>query len=447
MPTLATTHLRRALHAAAAIAAMVAAGAAAAPAAHAEVSTPQAIDAHAEFLAYPATPAAAAPAKVCVVDTGVDLTTDAAPAVIERYSEFGGTVDDTGAGTIHKHGTYVAGMIASQRDNRGAVGIWPQARIISVRVFDSGTSTTVATYLAALDLCRTKGAKVINLSLSGLATATGPELDQLENWITSTRDVFDINVVAAAGNNGAEIGYPAKFPAVFAVGASDTSGNFCSVSSRGPELDLSALGCGVQLSMPGDVVGIGNGTSFATPVVSGVLAALRSYRPDLSALAAEDLVASAARTMGSGKVLDATAAFRAAGLGAIVNTPAPSPPATAAAPAAPTVVQAPTVEVHQVTAPAPADPLAALGVRKPRVRTATYRGGVLRISVSGVPDFASAVFTVDKRHYTRASGSLRLKLKRVPKRVSVLTEVPDVGRTAAVKVKVKAKKAAKKRRR
>src|SRR3954454_2952549 len=149
MPILVTIHFRRALHAAAATAAVIAAAASAAPAAHAEASTPQATDARAEVLAYPATPAAAAPVRVCVVDTGVDLTTDAASAVIERYSQFGGTVDDTGAGTIHKHGTYVAGMIASQLDSRGAVGIWPQARIVSVRVFDGREETTVATYLHA----------------------------------------------------------------------------------------------------------------------------------------------------------------------------------------------------------------------------------------------------------------------------------------------------------
>src|SRR3954447_4773749 len=245
-------HFRRALHAAATTAVIAAS---AAPTAHAEPSTPQAIDARAEFLAYPATPAAAAPAKVCVVDSGVDLTTDAASAVIERYSEFGGTVDDTGAGTVHKHGTYVAGMIASQLDNRGAVGIWPQARIISVRVFAGAEGSTVATYLKALERCRDRGAKVINLSLSGLATATGPELDQLENWISDMRTFSDINVVAAAGNNRGEGGYPAQFPARFAVGAGDPSGAFCSFSSRGPELELSTLGCGVHLSMPADVLG------------------------------------------------------------------------------------------------------------------------------------------------------------------------------------------------
>src|SRR5919199_5221601 len=161
MPTLATTNLRRALHAATATVAVVAAAAAAAPAAHAEGSTPQAIDAHAEFLAYPATPKAAAPVKVCVVDTGVDLTTDAAPAVVERYSVFGGTADDVGGSGLEKHGTLVAGVIASQLDGRDSVGIWPQARIVSVRVFaGSGGGTTTSAMVAALDLCRERGTKV-----------------------------------------------------------------------------------------------------------------------------------------------------------------------------------------------------------------------------------------------------------------------------------------------
>src|SRR5919202_6422079 len=97
MPTLATTHLRRALYAATATVVVVPAAAGAPPAAHAEGPTPQAIAAHAEFLASPSTPKPAAPVKVCVVDTGVDLTTDAAGAVIEGYSQFGGAVADTRA--------------------------------------------------------------------------------------------------------------------------------------------------------------------------------------------------------------------------------------------------------------------------------------------------------------------------------------------------------------
>src|SRR3954470_11779554 len=161
----------------------------------AEGPTPQAVDAHAEFLAY--APPPPVPAKVCVVDTGVDLTTDAAPAVIERHSVFGGTTDDVGGSGLAKHGTLVAGVIASQLDGRDSVGIWPQARIVSVRVFaGSGGGTTVAAVVAALEPCRQLGTPVANISLSGLDRATGDELAWLENRLAMLQASPAMNVVA-----------------------------------------------------------------------------------------------------------------------------------------------------------------------------------------------------------------------------------------------------------
>jgi subtilisin family serine protease len=428
-------------------AATVIAFAAAAPAAHAEAPTPQAIDAHAEFLAYAGAPAR--PGKVCVVDTGVDLTTDVAANVEGRYSLYPGTLGDVG--TVHgKHGTYVAGTIASPVDNQGSVGIWPRAKVISVRVFrDSSNGTTTAAYILALNQCRADGATVINLSLSGLGSATGPELDQLESRISDLRTSWGINVVAAAGNTGGEVGYPAAFPAAFAVAANDANGALCSFSARGPQVDIATLGCGVWVSMEGGGYGLADGTSFAAPIVSATLAALRAYSPTpLTPAQAEQLLIDAARTTAAGKVLDVAAAFRAAGLGAVAATPRPPDPPRPTATASSTPAPVPPV-IHYIEAP-PAgtgDPLADLGVGRPRVRSAGYRRGVLSVAVSGVPDFGTAMFSIGKRRYTRASGLLRLKLKQAPKRVSVLIDVPDVGRTAAVMIKVKRGEAAVQRRR
>ena len=282
----------------------------------AEGPTPQAVDAHAEFLAY--APPPPVPAKVCVVDTGVDLTTDAAPAVVERHSVFGGTTDDVGGSGLAKHGTLVAGVIASQLDGRDSVGIWPQARIVSVRVFaGSGGGTTVAAVVTALDKCRERGAKVVNLSLSGLDQATEAELTWLENRIVALRAARSVNVVAGAGNNGGAIGYPARFPLVLAVGASDAAGELCSFSSRGEALDLTSLGCGVELSWPGGGTGTGNGTSYSAPVISSIVAALRAYRPDLTASDAEQLLLE--NTTGSRANADAL--FRAAGLSSLITRP------------------------------------------------------------------------------------------------------------------------------
>jgi hypothetical protein len=151
--------------------------------------------------------------------------------------------------------------------------------------------------------------------------------------------------------------------------------------------------------------------------------------------AAERLLTENARSLGAGKVLDVGGAFRAAGLDRVVTTP---PPVTEA-PVSSVIAGSRGVLTHAV-APPPAggaDPLAALGVRKPRVRSSAYRHGVLSVVVSRVPDFARAIFTVDSRRYARRSGKLRVRLARAPTQVSVLIDVPNVGRTGPVRVKVK----------
>ena len=168
------------------------------------------------------------------------------------------------------------------------------------------------------------------------------------------------------------------------------------------------------------------------------MCALRAYRPDLPAAAAEALLTSTASTGAAGRRLDAATAFRAAGLSRLVEAPAPptsAPPATApsAASPAPSVIVAPAAQ-----APSASDPLAELGVRRPRLRSSSYRRGILSVVVSGVPDFGRAIFTVEKRRYTRPSGKLRVRLKRAPRTMTVVVAVPDVGTTAPLRIRIKA---------
>jgi hypothetical protein len=249
-----------------------------------------------------------------------------------------------------------------------------------------------------------------------------------------------MDIVAAAGNSGGAVGYPARFPAAFAVGASSASAGFCSFSARGTGLDLSAFACGVELTHLAGGVTHGDGTSLATPVVCGVLAALRYYRPDLTPNQAEQLLLDNASASAAGPRLNAAKAFRAAGLGDLIDAPPPviSPvvPSASSAPA-PSAPATMVVEMQANDAPpASGDPLAALGMDRPQLRSSSYRNGVLRITVSGVPDFGRAIFTVDKHRYSRSNGKLRLRLRRAPKIVSVVIDVPGLGRTAALRVKV-----------
>ena len=391
----------------------------------AEAPTPQAVDANAEFLAY--APPPPVPAKVCVVDTGVDLTTDAAPAVIERHSV---VRRDDRRRRRQRPG--------EARDPRRGRDREPAGRPRQRRHLAAGADRVGAGVLGewGWDRCRRRyrrsrpvsraGDARGEPSMSGLDEATEPELAWLENRIIALRTIRSVNVVAGAGNNGGAVGYPARFPLALAVGANDSAGELCAFSSRGESLDLTALGCGVEVSWPGGGIGQGSGTSYSTPLVSGVLAALRAYRPDLSAHDAERLVLENMR----GRRLDARSLFRAAGLAGLTTTP----PSLGAPPVAPDAASQPEALYLDTR-----EPLAQLGVRAPQVRYARFRRGVLDVRLKSVPDFAAAVFQVDGRPYRRRSGHLRLRLRRVPVRVRAALVVPDVGRTRWTRVNVRAR--------
>lgn len=258
-----------------ALAAFAAAGALAVPAAHADTlsdayPTPQAIAAHAEFLAQvPAPPAGAG--TVCVIDTGVSPLPDTAGQIVERLAIDGGDPGDIyhrADNPLSGHGSFVAGTIASQVDGQGSAGIWPAAKIISVRVFSrSDAGASAADYRSAIAEClhTDRNVKVITLSIAG-ASATFEELAVLENRVINAHDNLGMNVVAGAGNSGnlSTVSYPARFPAVFAVGASDPRGAFCAFSDRGAGLDLATLGCNTQV--PGSTAPRGALPARPTPL-------------------------------------------------------------------------------------------------------------------------------------------------------------------------------------
>ncbi len=189
----------------------------------------------------------------------------------------GGTPDDIyhRADDPHSgHGSFVASTIASQIDGRGSAGIWPAAKIISVRVFSRpDVGATPSDYRAAVYECGRRartGVRVINISLGG-SGASASELAKLEDRIITAHTDFNINVVASTGNDGnpSQISYPARFATAFAVGATDSSDSFCGFSNRGAGLDVSSLGCDTQATAFDGTSSWLAGTSFSGPTVAG----------------------------------------------------------------------------------------------------------------------------------------------------------------------------------
>ena len=244
------------------------------------------------------------------------------------------------------------------------------------------------------------------MSLGGQTISTH-EAQELQSAIEKQSVEKDFSVVVAAGNGGAETEYPGRFAASFTVAASTASGALCSFSARGAGIDLAAPGCGLDQAGWGGSSWLLNGTSFAAPIVAGTIAALRAYRPDLSATGAESLVLSSARG-GAFPRLDAAAALRGAGLDHLVASPATSgedlgtPPSSATGPPSPMT----TTAVMEPLA-ASALPGAARRLARPRVpRTVRVHAGRVRIRFRSRPRETSVQI--------RARGRVILSHARTP---------------------------------
>src|SRR3984957_10512418 len=281
--------------------------------------TAQAVADNGAFLPYAPPPAQLA--GLCLVDTGVNLNPDTEGVVVERTALDGGSGEDVSS-TLH--GTVLAMMAGAPANGWGMVGTAPRAiQIVSVRILEPGQTTfPFSAYATGIDAClRVRShydVQVINLSLGTSEAPSGRDYEMLANAVQEASK-YGATVVAAAGNDdGGAVEYPAAYPGVLSVGATDTQGGgFCSFSNRGEGLRLLAPGCDLDGAEP--TTGAANynywqGTSEASAIAAAALDALDSYQPGLSPEAAEkDL------TEADSGVLDIAQPFRNAGLGAIVT--------------------------------------------------------------------------------------------------------------------------------
>jgi len=190
----------------------------------------------------------------------------------------GGTAKNVSPRDDEGHGTFVAGLIAAESNNSaGAAGVCWTCKIMPVKVLGaSGTGSTLAV-AAGINWAVDNGADVLNLSLSS------PSPSQTLQDAVDYAWTNGVIVVAASGNDNGSVKYPAHYPNVIAVGATNSSGVRSSFSNFGPELDvvapgesvLSTLGTGFGDS--GGWYGYGSGTSFASPHVAGVVGLMISH--------------------------------------------------------------------------------------------------------------------------------------------------------------------------
>lgn len=234
---------------------------------------------------------------VAIVDTGIngaheDLygrTVSGYNAISNVITAANSVTDDNG------HGTMAAGIVAANTNNGvGVAGVaWAGGRVMPVKVLDSRGQGWDSDIAEGIIWAADHGAKVINLSLGG--PAENPVLHEAVQYATRKGAV----VVAAAGNDGdATTQYPAAYPEVLAVGATDASGRLADFSSHGDWVDVTAPGFGILAPGPGQDYYFGDGTSYAAPLASGVAALVRSVSPTLTPAQVIDRIKGTARDAG-----------------------------------------------------------------------------------------------------------------------------------------------------
>jgi hypothetical protein len=190
----------------------------------------------------------------------------------------------SGAPKASVHGTAVASLIAGSGRIRGAA---PGARLYAADVYGSDPAGGNATAIVqALGWMAEQRVPVVNISL------VGPP-NPLLGRVVAAAQARGMIIVAAVGNDGAASppSYPASYPGVIAVTATDARKRVLIEAGRATHLDYAAPGADMLAAdMVGGTASV-RGTSFAAPLVAGTIA--RAYTvPDparrAAALAAVD---------------------------------------------------------------------------------------------------------------------------------------------------------------
>jgi subtilisin family serine protease len=228
--------------------------------------------------------------KIAVIDSGADTSHPLLSHIglgLDASTEAkkdGWKIDTIG------HGSHVVGVIAAGGNATGFRGFAPEAEIHVIKVFPGGYDSLIQ----ALNYCVAQRIDVVNMSLGGTELSVTVEQALQEATIAGTA------CIVAAGNSGDAVKYPASSPNALAVAAigntvstrnqswgytqilSDsvaTDGTYAAkFSCHGPEIRVCAPGVAIVSTVPGGF-GTDDGTSMASPHVTGLAALMLAHHP------------------------------------------------------------------------------------------------------------------------------------------------------------------------
>ncbi|WP_067730226.1 S8 family serine peptidase [Oceanobacillus damuensis] len=210
---------------------------------------------------------------IAVLDSGVNANhPDLQGRVLSGYDFVN---EDADASDDNGHGTHVAGIIASNNDKNGIVGIDLNAKILPIKVADENGIVSLSAAVSGIYYAIERGADVINMSFGGYQYSS---VQEEAIWAASNNEIV---LVASAGNDG--IGsalYPASYAPVINVAASDKNDQPTYFSNYGEFIDITAPGENILSTNYLGGYNFGAGTSFSAPIVSALAGLLKAEHPN-----------------------------------------------------------------------------------------------------------------------------------------------------------------------
>lgn len=233
--------------------------------------------------------------RVAVIDSGAAITHPNLDAISQGLDITTHNPTTWQQDTVF-HGSHVSGIVAGKASiHRGIRGFAPEAEMHICKIFPGGRFSDL---IDALDYCIEKQIDVVNLSLGG------EEVSQtLEQKIIQAKQL-GVACIVAAGNSGGPVQYPASSPNVLAVAAIGKLKEFpedsyhaqtvlgdrrligndgifpAKFSCSGPQIAVAGPGVAILSSVPPQNFAAWDGTSMATPHITGLAALILAHHPD-----------------------------------------------------------------------------------------------------------------------------------------------------------------------
>jgi subtilisin len=230
--------------------------------------------------------------KIGLIDSGCDNSHSLLRHIVQGKDFTNGGTDTSWTQDLVSHGTHCAGIINAASTEQGIVGCAPAAELHVFKVIPEGR---VSDLLAALDECIEREVDLINISV------VSDEFSELLSQKLHEARQKGIACIAAAGNSGGPLAFPAMLPGVMAVAAVGKLKEFPADSSHvlsvvpqligsddifpanfsgmGPQIAVSAPGVAIVSTVPGGGYAAADGTSAAAAHVTGLAALVLAHHP------------------------------------------------------------------------------------------------------------------------------------------------------------------------